>query len=70
MAATKAGVRIVALDRPGYGLSDFQPDRTILDWPRDVEEAAEALGLTRFSVIGGSGGGLTPSPVPTSCRSG
>jgi len=57
VAATEAGVRIVALDRPGYGLSDFQPDRTILDWPRDVEEAAEALGLTRFSVIGGSGGG-------------
>lgn len=57
MAATGAGVRIVALDRPGYGLSDFQPHRTILDWPRDVEEAAEALGLTRFSVIGSSGGG-------------
>jgi pimeloyl-ACP methyl ester carboxylesterase len=56
-AAREAGVRIIALDRPGYGLSDFQPDRTILDWPRDVEEVAEMLGLDRFSVLGSSGGG-------------
>ena len=56
-AAAEAGVRIIALDRPGYGLSDFQPDRTILDWPRDVEEVADMLGLDRFSVLGSSGGG-------------
>ena len=56
-AAADAGVRIIALDRPGYGLSDFQPHRTILDWPRDVGEAADMLGLDRFSVLGSSGGG-------------
>jgi pimeloyl-ACP methyl ester carboxylesterase len=56
-AAADAGVRIIALDRPGYGLSDFQPHRTILDWPPDVEEAADMLGLDRFSVLGASGGG-------------
>jgi pimeloyl-ACP methyl ester carboxylesterase len=56
-AAAEAGARIIALDRPGYGLSDFQPDRTIVDWPRDVEEAADALGIDRFSVMGSSGGG-------------
>jgi pimeloyl-ACP methyl ester carboxylesterase len=56
-AAAQAGLRIVALDRPGYGLSDFQPDRKILDWPRDVEEVADALGFERFSVLGSSGGG-------------
>jgi pimeloyl-ACP methyl ester carboxylesterase len=56
-AAAEAGVRIIALDRPGYGLSDFQPDRTILDWPRDVEEVADGLGLERFAVLGSSGGG-------------
>ena len=56
-AATAAGVRIIALDRPGYGLSDFQPRRTILDWPRDVAEAADLLGLQRFAVLGASGGG-------------
>ncbi len=54
-AAADAGVRIIALDRPGYGLSDFQPHRTILDWPRDVGEAADMLGLDRFSVLGSLG---------------
>jgi pimeloyl-ACP methyl ester carboxylesterase len=56
-AAAEAGIRVVALDRPGYGLSDFQPGRRILDWPRDVAEAADLLGWERFSVLGSSGGG-------------
>lgn len=56
-AAAAVGVRIIALDRPGYGQSDFQPRRTILDWPRDVAEAADLLGLDRFAVLGASGGG-------------
>lgn len=56
-AAAEAEVRIIALDRPGYGLSDFQSDRMILDWPRDVEQVADALGLDLFSVLGSSGGG-------------
>jgi pimeloyl-ACP methyl ester carboxylesterase len=55
--AADAGLRVIALDRPGYGLSDFLPNRTILDWPRDVEDVASTLGLSAFSVIGSSGGG-------------
>src|SRR5687767_15639086 len=46
-AAREAGVRLIAPDRPGYGLSDFQPGRRIGDWPRDVAEIADALGLQR-----------------------
>jgi len=49
--------RVVAVDRPGHGLSDFQPDREILDWPDDVSELAEALDMDRFAVLGISGGG-------------
>jgi pimeloyl-ACP methyl ester carboxylesterase len=56
-AAAGAGLRIVALDRPGYGLSDFHSGRQILDWPADVAEVADALGLERFAVLGSSGGG-------------
>lgn len=56
-AAADAGLRVIALDRPGYGLSDFQPDRRIIDWPGDVAEAADALGIDRFGVLGSSGGG-------------
>jgi pimeloyl-ACP methyl ester carboxylesterase len=52
-----AGVRLVLVDRPGYGDSDFQPSRTLLDWPADVDQLADALGLDRFAVFGMSGGG-------------
>jgi pimeloyl-ACP methyl ester carboxylesterase len=48
---------VIALDRPGYGLSDFRPGRAISDWPADVAQAADALGIGRFSVAGASGGG-------------
>ena len=56
-AARVLGVRIIAPDRPGYGLSDFKPGRAIADWTADVAELADALGIGRFIFIGGSGGG-------------
>jgi pimeloyl-ACP methyl ester carboxylesterase len=56
-AAAEADFRVIALDRPGYGLSDFKPGRTLTDWPNDVAEAADALGFAEFSVAGASGGG-------------
>ena len=52
-----AGVRLVTIDRPGHGLSDFQPGRTLLDWPHDVAALADHLGLERFAVSGWSAGG-------------
>mgnify|MGYP001085269277 CR=1 FL=1 len=55
--AAKHGVRLIAVDRPGIGLSDFKPKRTILDWPDDVVELADALEIVRFVVEGISGGG-------------
>jgi pimeloyl-ACP methyl ester carboxylesterase len=50
-------VRLIVPDRPGYGRSDFQPGRTLLHWPQDVAQLADALGLSRFAVVGVSGGG-------------
>jgi len=49
--------RIIVLNRPGFGSSTFQAGRTFLDWPRDVAEAADLLGVGRFAVLGVSGGG-------------
>jgi pimeloyl-ACP methyl ester carboxylesterase len=51
------GVRLIALERPGFGLSRFQRRRKLLNWPRDVAACADALGLDRFAVVGLSGGG-------------
>lgn len=56
-AARRHGVRVIAPDRPGCGLSDFQPGRRIRDWPNDVIELADALGIDRFAMVGVSGGG-------------
>ena len=55
--ARKTRVHIIAADRPGCGLSDFQPDRRIGDWPDDVVELADALGIESFAIVGVSGGG-------------
>jgi pimeloyl-ACP methyl ester carboxylesterase len=49
--------RFIAVDRPGIGLSDYQPGRTFSDWPNDVRQLADALGIDRFAVWGYSGGG-------------
>lgn len=49
--------RIISIDRPGMGLSDFKKNRTLLDWPDDVVELADALGIDQFAVEGISGGG-------------
>ncbi|HEY2506633.1 MAG TPA: alpha/beta hydrolase [Streptosporangiaceae bacterium] len=56
-AAAAGGFRVIALDRPGYGRSDFQVGRAITDWPDDVAAAADQLGISRFMVSGASGGG-------------
>src|SRR5580765_7979701 len=46
------GLRVIVPDRPGIGLSDYQPGRRIVDWPDDVFDLAGALGLQRFVVMG------------------
>ncbi len=55
--AISSGARIITIDRPGYGLSSFQPGRTLLDWPDDINEMADALKLDSFAVAGISAGG-------------
>ena len=55
--AQELGVRVVAPDRPGYGGSSPQAERTLGQWPADVEQLADQLELERFAVFGHSGGG-------------
>ena len=50
-------LRLIAFDRPGFGRSGFQKGRTYGAWPADVSAAADSLGISRFSVLGTSGGG-------------
>jgi pimeloyl-ACP methyl ester carboxylesterase len=51
------GLRRFSFDRPGYGESTRLPGRTVADVVPDVVTIAEAFGLKRFALSGGSGGG-------------
>lgn len=54
----RPGLRLIAPDRPGYGLSDFfPPGRGVADYPDDVVSLAGELGLSKFALFGASGGG-------------
>jgi pimeloyl-ACP methyl ester carboxylesterase len=56
-AIIAARVRFIAVDRPGYGHSTFQPARRLADWASDIACLADHLHVERFSVVGISGGG-------------
>jgi pimeloyl-ACP methyl ester carboxylesterase len=56
-ATEAAGVRLITIDRPGYGRSDPRPDRTLLSWVDDWVELADHLELPSCPVVGWSGGG-------------
>ncbi len=64
--AERLGIRLIGIDRPGMGLSTFQARRRFLDWPADVAELADKLGIDRFSVVGCSGGG--PYALACACK--
>ncbi len=55
--ARRSGVRLIAPERPGYGLSSFQGQRTLSHWAADTTALADALGIPTFAVAGISGGG-------------
>jgi pimeloyl-ACP methyl ester carboxylesterase len=56
-AASRHGFWLIAVDRPGFGRSTYQPGRSFRDWPVDVCALADALELSRFGVVGHSGAG-------------
>lgn len=61
-----AGVRLICVDRPGYGLSTYKPRRTLREFAVDIAALADHLGIDRFSVVGISGGG----PHAAACAAG
>lgn len=53
----RLGVRYIAPSRPGVGGSDALEGRSVRDFARDVGELVDALGISRFAVVGVSAGG-------------
>jgi pimeloyl-ACP methyl ester carboxylesterase len=52
-----AGVRLITLDRPGFGRSDARPGRSLRSWVDDYVQVAQQLELGGCRIIGWSGGG-------------
>ncbi|MCX6063282.1 MAG: alpha/beta hydrolase [Caldiserica bacterium] len=61
--ARAVGVRLIAPDRPGFGLSDPKPRRSFSDWPEDVIQLVSHLRIYEFAVLGTSAG----SPYVVAC---
>jgi pimeloyl-ACP methyl ester carboxylesterase len=55
--AAASGVRLVAVDRPGYGISTPHPRQTFVSVADDLAQLGDSLRLDRFAVLGVSGGG-------------
>ncbi len=49
-------LRIISIDRPGHGVSDFNSNGTVLSFANDVKALTEHLGIKKFSVLGMSAG--------------
>jgi len=54
--ARALGVRIISPDRPGICGSSMQPDRTLREWPRVVEQLVDDLQIAEFRMLAISGG--------------
>lgn len=61
--AMRRDVRLIAVERPGYGLSSPQPGRTMPGWADDIAALTQALGISKYSIVGFSGG----SPYALAC---
>lgn len=55
--ATRLCIRLIGVDRPGYGLSDPQALRSLTSWASDIVRLADILHINRFHILGVSGGG-------------
>jgi len=56
-AARESDVRVLSIDRPGYGRSDEWSDRTLADTERFVMPVLDDAGVASARVVGFSGGG-------------
>ena len=54
--AQEHGWGVLAMDRPGFALSDFDAGRSLKTTAYDAIEVASKLGISRFHVVGVSGG--------------
>lgn len=54
--AEKSDLKIIGVDRPGYGHSTYHQRKSLQDFNCDVDFLADHLGFDRFAILGWSGG--------------
>ena len=64
----RLGIRLIGIDRPGYGMSTRKRDRSIMDVVDDVMLLSKALQLDRFAVLGIPLADPTRWPAPIASR--
>jgi pimeloyl-ACP methyl ester carboxylesterase len=62
--ARQRRLRVIAPERPGYGLSEDHRQDSLTEAAKDLEFLAGELKLTRFALIGVSGGASSPHLHP------
>jgi len=55
--AQEYGIRLIVLERPGLGRSDYVSDYGLLDFAADLEKLADEKNIDQFGLIGWSSGG-------------
>lgn len=63
--ATRMGVRLVAVDRPGFGDSHPHPGAGLASFGEDLRALLDALGIGTVSLLGWSSGGLAALAAAT-----
>ena len=61
-----ADARVIAVDRPGYGASDFLCGRSYMSWPDDIAQLVAHLNLGRYAILGFSSGGPNAMAIAAS----
>lgn len=57
-AARHQGFKLIAIDRPGIGCSDFYTSASTVDFCHDVVQLADSLGYSEFGVMSFGAGGV------------
>lgn len=65
--AKQAGFRIIAIDRPGIGLSDFHTKNSVAAFTQDLTFLAEQLRCNRFGLLASGGGTAYALAIANQC---